>query len=421
MTMKIRLMLFALAILVLPTVQAQQCAKREFYHPVTDGDGVRYPFALSPAIWNVLGPIIPVPGTDARIHLAYTIELTNHSSQPMKIKSFQVVDPDRHNERTGTNQVLSIRNEDITGLAQPFTVIPPTLDKRNYTNVLGAGQGSLVFFDVTYDNRANLPAHISHRVTVTETTQDGEIQTYTAIDEPITVRHPDPVVLSPPLKGVRWLDGNGCCKQIGPHRGIISPINGAIQPAEEFAIDFVQLDKNGRGYTGDIKDVKSFPYYGVPVYAAACGTVVEVLRDLPDQVPGANPTSIAIADVAGNHVIEDIGDGRYVMYAHLAPFSATVQVGDFIPKGHVLGKLGNSGNTDSPHLHFQVMDKPSPLGAHGLPFVFDHMYREATYAGTVEAESRQFLAGQPLSLDFSTARHFHDTMPLTFDLLDFKF
>jgi murein DD-endopeptidase MepM/ murein hydrolase activator NlpD len=117
----------------------------------------------------------------------------------------------------------------------------------------------------------------------------------------------------------------------------------------------------------------------------------------------------------------DIGWGRYIEYAHLVPASPTVQVGDFIQKGYILGKLGNSGNTDSPHLHFQVMDKPSPLGAHGLPFVFDHMNREATYAGTVAAESDQFLAGQPLSLDFSAAHRFHNTMPLTLDLLDFKF
>lgn len=420
MTLKIRLTSFALALFALTTLQAQQHVGREFYHPLTDGDGLRYPLALSPAIWNVLGPIIAVPGTDGRVHLAYAVELTNHSSLPMTIESFEVIDPDRENQPTGTNQVLSVLNEDITGLAQPF-ILPLTLDKKNYTNLLGAGQGSVVFFDVTYDKRESVPAHISHRVTVTETTDQGETRTYTAIDEPVTVSQREPIVLSPPLKGARWLDGNGCCKQIGPHRGIISPINGAIQPAEEFAIDFVQLDKDGRGYTGEVKDVKSFPYYGVPVYAAASGTVVEVVRDLPDQVPGANPPSIAAADAPGNHVIVDIGGGHYIMYAHLAPGSPTVQVGDSIQKGYILGKLGNSGNTDSPHLHFQVMDKPSSLGAHGLPFVFDHMAREGTYAGTVASESDQFLAGQPLSLDFSSARYFHHTMPLTLDLLDFRF
>ncbi|GAA4558277.1 hypothetical protein [Pseudonocardia xishanensis] len=36
----------------------------------------------------------------------------------------------------------------------------------------------------------------------------------------------------------------------------------------------------------------------------------------------------------------------------------------------VLGILGNSGNTDAPHLHFHIMDGPSPLQSNGLPFVF---------------------------------------------------
>ena len=36
----------------------------------------------------------------------------------------------------------------------------------------------------------------------------------------------------------------------------------------------------------------------------------------------------------------------------------------------MLGLLGNSGNTDTPHLHFHVMDGPSPLVANGLPYVF---------------------------------------------------
>ena len=40
-------------------------------------------------------------------------------------------------------------------------------------------------------------------------------------------------------------------------------------------------------------------------------------------------------------------------------------------RGDVLALLGNSGNSDSPHLHFHVTDGNSPLGAEGVPFVFD--------------------------------------------------
>ena len=45
----------------------------------------------------------------------------------------------------------------------------------------------------------------------------------------------------------------------------------------------------------------------------------------------------------------------------MQPGSLKVKVGDTVKTGQVLGLLGNSGNTDSPHLHFHVMDGPSPL------------------------------------------------------------
>ena len=392
----------------------------QFFQPVTAGDGIRYPLALSPAVWTVLGPVNAVQGSDGLVHLAYVIQLTNHSTKPMTVESLEVVDPDHGNQRTGRNQVVTILNEDVTAQAQPFN-FPSTLDKRNYVRVLAGGEAGAVYFDVTYQDRQSVPAQIAHRITVTEALENGGAESYTAIDEPITVNAAEPVRLSPPLKGVRWLDGNGCCKQITPHRGALSPINGRVEPAEMFAIDFVQLDAKGRGYTGNVKDLKSYTFYGVDVYAAAAGKVVEVVRALPNEVPGANPPQATAATAAGNHVIVDIGGGHYILYAHLMPGSPTVQVGEFIQKGYVLGKLGNSGNTDSPHLHFQVMDKPSSLGAHGLPFVFDHMTRETTYSGSLESEQDEFLAGKPLLLKASVRRAFDDTMPLTFDLLDFEF
>jgi murein DD-endopeptidase MepM/ murein hydrolase activator NlpD len=49
-----------------------------------------------------------------------------------------------------------------------------------------------------------------------------------------------------------------------------------------------------------------------------------------------------------------------------------VEEGDNVRRGHVLARLGNSGNTTAPNLHFHVMDAPLPLGAdHNLPYVFD--------------------------------------------------
>jgi murein DD-endopeptidase MepM/ murein hydrolase activator NlpD len=60
-----------------------------------------------------------------------------------------------------------------------------------------------------------------------------------------------------------------------------------------------------------------------------------------------------------------------VFYAHLQKNSIKVRPGDSVKKGAVLGKLGNTGNTSAPHLHFHVMNRPSPIAADGIPYVID--------------------------------------------------
>jgi murein DD-endopeptidase MepM/ murein hydrolase activator NlpD len=119
----------------------------------------------------------------------------------------------------------------------------------------------------------------------------------------------------------------------------------------------------------------------VNVYCAGPGKVVEVVRDLPDEIPGATPSDNTVQTAAGNHVIVRMAGKRYAMYAHLVPNSVTVQLGDSVETGQVLGKLGNSGGSSAPHLHFQVMDALSTLNAHGLPFVFDHVGRALRFFG----------------------------------------
>lgn len=82
----------------------------------------------------------------------------------------------------------------------------------------------------------------------------------------------------------------------------------------------------------------------------------------------------AVRDMAGagwllgNHVILDLGDGAYALYAHLQRGSVTARKGDRVRAGQVIGRCGNSGNSSEPHVHFQVMDHPDPDVATGLPF-----------------------------------------------------
>ena len=54
----------------------------------------------------------------------------------------------------------------------------------------------------------------------------------------------------------------------------------------------------------------------------------------------------------------------------MKPGSVRVRVGERVRRGQVLGRLGNSGNSATPHLHLQVQITRSFL-SDGLPFVFD--------------------------------------------------
>ena len=65
-------------------------------------------------------------------------------------------------------------------------------------------------------------------------------------------------------------------------------------------------------------------------------------------------------------------------------------VGQELKRGDLVGKLGNTGNTDSPHLHFHIMSTPDPLRSNGLPFVIDKYELTGTMASMEALEEADF-------------------------------
>ena len=53
------------------------------------------------------------------------------------------------------------------------------------------------------------------------------------------------------------------------------------------------------------------------------------------------------------------------------PAASTVAAGDRVRRGQVIARVGSSGTSGGPHLHFQVTDRPSIVAGDGLPYVFD--------------------------------------------------
>lgn len=115
--------------------------------------------------------------------------------------------------------------------------------------------------------------------------------------------------------------------------------------------------------------------YGIwnqEVLSPAAGTVISVYNDEPDLTPGMDN----FKTMEGNHVYLKLEDtGTYLLLNHFKQGSITVQTGDRIRIGEVLGRVGNSGSTSEPHLHIhhQRQDPrttPLPILAEGLPLYF---------------------------------------------------
>ncbi|MCJ0906745.1 M23 family metallopeptidase [Rhodococcus sp. ARC_M6] len=312
------------------------------------------PAVLTPVTAVALAHPIPVTATDGKVHLAYELFLTNTLPQSVNLRGIAPM--------ANGVPLQSPITENLLPWVKVFGATEPT-------TILGPGQSALAWLDVTVPSTADIPEVMEHRISLQVTTPNppllpADLTETVALTE---VSKRSALTIDPPLKGANWLDGNGCCS-VTAHRGAVSPLNGQLVAPERFAIDYVQLTSDGKMFDGDRTSVNSYPYYGTDVYAVAAGKIVSIVNDLPEQTPGANPTGLTIEQYGGNHVVQDLGDGRFAFYAHLQTGSVPFKVGDNLIAGQSLGKLGNSGNTDAPHLHFHIMDGPDPLASNGLPF-----------------------------------------------------
>jgi murein DD-endopeptidase MepM/ murein hydrolase activator NlpD len=81
----------------------------------------------------------------------------------------------------------------------------------------------------------------------------------------------------------------------------------------------------------------------------------------------------------------EIAPNVFALYAHLHPGSLTVKVGDTVKAGAPIARIGNSGPSNGPHLHFGLADKPDFFTGRSLPFVFDNF----TLVGTVDMDASE--------------------------------
>ncbi len=359
---------------------------------------------LSPLIADVLSAPWPVTGSDGKRHLVYELRLGNATPDAVQVKQIEVVDP-------SDQRVLLKLDRDALGKRL-------SLGGRRgaESSEIGVGQFGVVFLHIVTQLNDPLPKVLVHRIAgeLTQLGRDFEITV-----APTQVIDRAPVVIGAPLRGKGFVAGDGCCDTIRHVRALL-PLDGRFYLAQRFAIDWEQVDDEGRLLKGDPKSVTSYHIFGREVHAVADGKVASSRNDLKEQVPGKLPEGLPVDEVDGNFVVLDIGNGAYVNYAHMQPGSVTVKAGDIVKRGTVLGKVGNTGNSQEPHLHLHVMDGPNPLMSNGIPYVFDNFTLSAIDKAGTEDFDKAAETGAPMTLTkVSPPQPMNNVLPLDLTVVEF--
>jgi len=311
---------------------------------------------LNPVALSV--PLAPQPfaAGDGRTHLTWEVQALNLTRASLQVQSISVWAAD------GSRELLQHTGDAIPGRLTALG------DWTQGVSAIGPSAGATVWLDLALDAGESVPAALETRISVV-----GEgVAASDAVTRVVTPVDMRPArIIRPPLAGDLWGVLEACCDASNHHRRGQRSVDGHFVLPERYAIDFVQLDRDGELYTGSNIN-ENYYGFGQPVFAVANATVVDVYDALEDVPPGAALPPPSLPQAGGNHVVLDLGDGVWAMYGHLKAGSIGVQVGQHVRAGDVLAQLGNNGNSDLAHLHFQLMDSRNFALAQGLPFVFDH-------------------------------------------------
>ncbi|MDG4860047.1 M23 family metallopeptidase [Streptomyces sp. T-3] len=199
-----------------------------------------------------------------------------------------------------------------------------------------------------------------------------------SVSREMAADRPGPVEIAPPVTG-RWSAVNSPADKVPSHGthglGQTYAIDIVAEPTDQARPAFAWLWPIALGN-------HAFPAFGAPLLAVADATVVHAedgQRDHLSRNSLAGYAYLLVVEaigrtlggprrVVGNHLVLDLGEGTYAVYAHVQRGSLTVRAGDKVAVGQELARCGNSGNTTEPHLHFQLMDGPDLKTARGIPF-----------------------------------------------------
>jgi hypothetical protein len=282
--------------------------------------------------------------------------------------------PSARFEKVLNKMVAAINAEDFKAIEQDFSqtmvdAFPIEKSKPFFKNLI-RDAGKIKKVDTPRfvpPNQAIFPAHFERTVLDIKIVLDGQDKIIGLWFLPHTPEIPVPekhaARLDLPFED-RWMVfWGGDTKEENQHHDV---------PNQKYAFDLLKVDQNGKTHQHEGNKNADYFAFGKKVLAPAGGVVTDVIRGVRDNIPGSmNPYS-----ALGNAVFIQHRDHEISVLAHLKLGSITVNVGDRVESGQLIGLCGNSGNSSEPHLHYHLQNTPVIQDGTGIKVFFKRVIVE---------------------------------------------
>jgi len=337
--------------------------------------------------------------------LNYELNILNNYRIPLSLKKVEIFD---------------LQNNDI-----PITEFDSLFIEKNFERpggnnlddlkLISGNEYGVLHINLVFDKNKSVPEQIFHKLYFERLNKKNETIVHPMEVAIVNVPKPTELLLGLPFnKKGKWLYG------ADSHKGSRFITEGKATYPQRFAMDWVFIGNNGLLAKDDIKKNKNWSTYGVELTSVADGKVVDIKDGIIENEPLSEDMAVRITKetIGGNYIIIDIGNNIHALYGHLIPNSLKVSIGDKVKKGQVLGLLGNSGNSDAPHLHFHLESKSNAfLGGEGIPYLITEFTQLKKYS--VE-EFNQLFNGNNVSLDSLKPIEKSNELPRGYGLIEVK-
>ena len=163
--------------------------------------------------------------------------------------------------------------------------------------------------------------------------------------------HEQIVDLEFPLRdGVYFVANGGNSDLINAHIQTLTAPRFRDYRGQSYGVDIVEVNSFGIRANGLVpRDPRAYVIFRKPIHAPCSGIVLRAEDGRPDMPPPRPDRE----HLPGNFVFMDCG-GVHVLLGHMQQGTVRVRPGEQIRAGAVLGNVGNSGNTNEPHLHIHA-------------------------------------------------------------------